>query len=183
MKNFACDKCGSVDVFTRSKGSQTGLYCSDCCSWLKWVSKKELSIVEEYINRNKVENEKEDITQEIVDSIDNSLKDALEYNLRKFAIEKGFIVGYKGKAYFINNAIKSDCEGNRIYQLVENIPYDCNNKRLVIELKESEIYKVKCWSNFKRGIFNVYDFNMEYWHRINLKKMLNKYQEQSSTIK
>lgn len=91
MKNFACDKCGSVDVFTRSKGNQTGLYCSDCCSWLKWVSKKELPIVEEYINRNKIENEKEeDITQEIVDSIDNSLKDALEYNLRKFAIEKGF---------------------------------------------------------------------------------------------
>lgn len=91
MKNFACNKCGSLDVFIKENGNQKGLYCSDCCTWLKWISKKELPVVEEYINRNKIENKKEeDVTQEIVDSIDNSLKDALEYNLRKFAIEKGF---------------------------------------------------------------------------------------------
>lgn len=91
MKNFACNKCGSIDVFIQNKGSQKGLYCSDCCSWLKWISKKESPIVEEYINRNRIENEKEEnITQEITHSIDNSLKDALEYNLRRFAIEKGF---------------------------------------------------------------------------------------------
>ncbi|MDU4051187.1 MAG: hypothetical protein E7H33_09745 [Clostridium perfringens] len=91
MKNFSCNKCGSVDVFIKENGNQKGLYCSDCCTWLKWVSKRELPIVEEYINRNKVENEiEEDMTQKIVNSIDDSLKDALEYNLRKFAIEKGF---------------------------------------------------------------------------------------------
>lgn len=91
MKNFACNKCGSVYVFIRSKGKQTGLYCGDCYSWLKWVSKKELTIIQEHINRNKIKREKEEsITQEIVNSIDSSLKDTLEYNLRKFAIEKGF---------------------------------------------------------------------------------------------
>lgn len=106
------------------------------------------------------------------------LKLRLNYLYRGIKIRKEFhigdIVGYEGKAYFINNGVKSDCNGNRIYQLVENIPYDCNNKRLVIEVKENEIYKIKCWSNFKRGIFNIYDFNMKYWHKINLKKILNK---------
>ncbi|MBS4893742.1 MAG: hypothetical protein KHZ90_08205 [Veillonella parvula] len=64
MKNFSCNKCGSVDVFIKENGNQKVLYCSDCCTWLKWVSKRELPIVEEYINRNKVENEiEEDMTQ------------------------------------------------------------------------------------------------------------------------
>lgn len=82
------------------------------------------------------------------------------------------IVGYKGVAYFISNADKSDSKGNRIYKLVENTPYDLNNKRSVIEVKECEIYKVKCWSNFKRGLFSVYHFNMTYWHYINLREVL-----------
>lgn len=32
MKNFACNKCGSVDVFIKENGNQKGLYCSDCCT-------------------------------------------------------------------------------------------------------------------------------------------------------
>lgn len=30
MKIFKCTKCESEDVFMRSNGSQTGLYCGDC---------------------------------------------------------------------------------------------------------------------------------------------------------
>lgn len=86
----------------------------------------------------------------------------------------GDIVGYKGISYFINNAIKTDSKGVRIYDLVENVPFDENGKRRCIEVKEYEIYKVKCWDNFKRGIMSVYDFNMHYWHDLNLRKMLNK---------
>lgn len=115
MKNFACNKCGSVDVFIKENGNQKGLYCSDCCSWLlKWVSKKELPILEECINRNKIENKKEeDITQNIVDSIDDSLKDALEYNLRKFAIEKGF--GELADAIY--DSLDLDCVSNLLLEL------------------------------------------------------------------
>ena len=35
MESYACKKCGSVDVFLKSNGTQTGLYCRDCNTWLK----------------------------------------------------------------------------------------------------------------------------------------------------
>lgn len=53
MKNYACEKCGSMDLFIKSNGSQTGLYCSDCGKWIKWVSKSELPLVEKFIEDNK----------------------------------------------------------------------------------------------------------------------------------
>ncbi|MGL5243702.1 MAG: hypothetical protein ACRC7R_00810 [Sarcina sp.] len=53
MKNYACNKCGSVDVFIDDRGSQVALMCGDCGKWLKWVSKKELPLVERFIESNK----------------------------------------------------------------------------------------------------------------------------------
>lgn len=106
------------------------------------------------------------------------LKLKCRYIIQGFKTRKEFhindIVGYKGKEYFISNANKTDNKGIRIYKLVENVPYDKNGYRNSIELKEFEIYKVKCWSNFKRGMFNIYDFNMMYWHDSNLRKLINK---------
>lgn len=32
-------KCGGVHFFMETKGSQTGLYCSDCGKWQKWLTK------------------------------------------------------------------------------------------------------------------------------------------------
>lgn len=43
-----CKKCGSTKVFTDTKGSQTGIYCSDCGKWIKWATKNEIRL----INRN-----------------------------------------------------------------------------------------------------------------------------------
>lgn len=57
MKIYACNKCGSIDLFTKEKGSQTALMCGDCGSWIKWISKKELPIVERFIESNKCDNE------------------------------------------------------------------------------------------------------------------------------
>lgn len=42
MYQNCCKKCGSIELFTNVKGSNTGLYCSDCGSWIKWLSKNEL---------------------------------------------------------------------------------------------------------------------------------------------
>lgn len=42
MYQNCCKKCGSVDLFTKEKGGNTGLYCSDCGSWIKWLGKDEL---------------------------------------------------------------------------------------------------------------------------------------------
>lgn len=53
MKNYACNKCGSMDVFIKQNGGQTGLYCSDCGSWIKWVGKSELPMVERFIEEQK----------------------------------------------------------------------------------------------------------------------------------
>lgn len=36
-------KCGGKSVFLRAKGSNTGLYCGECGSWIKWVGKKDMS--------------------------------------------------------------------------------------------------------------------------------------------
>lgn len=39
---FCCKKCGSMDLYTEEKGTQTGLYCTDCGTWVKWLGKEEL---------------------------------------------------------------------------------------------------------------------------------------------
>jgi len=84
------------------------------------------------------------------------------------------IVKYDNKEWFVNNAISScgQC-GERLYDLLENVPFDENGKRKKVSVSKSKIVKVKNWSNFKIGIFNVYEFNMNYWHDINLRKMLS----------
>ena len=83
------------------------------------------------------------------------------------------IVRYDDKEWFVNNAIRScgQCR-ERLYDLIENIPFNENNKREIIRASATNIVKVRNWSNFKRGIFCVYDFQMFYWHDINLRKSM-----------
>lgn len=50
MKEYYCNKCGSADVFIDDRGSQKALMCGDCGAWLKWIGKKELPLIERYIN-------------------------------------------------------------------------------------------------------------------------------------
>ncbi len=50
MKEYACPKCGSTDAFIDQRGVQQALCCGDCGAWLKWIGKKELPLVERYIN-------------------------------------------------------------------------------------------------------------------------------------
>lgn len=55
MKDYACPKCGSVDVFLSPKSNHLGLYCSDCASWIKWISKQEEPIIKHFIEENQKE--------------------------------------------------------------------------------------------------------------------------------
>ena len=41
-----CKKCGCIDGYLRVGDVHTGLHCSKCKSWIKWVSKNEISILE-----------------------------------------------------------------------------------------------------------------------------------------
>lgn len=52
MKSYFCNKCGSIDVFISDRGTQKALCCGDCGAWLKWIGKKELPLIERFINSN-----------------------------------------------------------------------------------------------------------------------------------
>lgn len=103
MDNYACKKCGSINVKLDNRGEQTALVCSDCLKWIKWVSKKDLASVERYIEENnkqlKVVKDKVLIFSNGVNIIFNSLSEAFflgdtildiedEHNFR-LAIQKG----------------------------------------------------------------------------------------------
>lgn len=42
MYQNCCKKCGSISLHTEVKGNNTGLYCDDCGTWVKWIGKDEL---------------------------------------------------------------------------------------------------------------------------------------------
>lgn len=46
MYQNCCKKCGSISLHTEVKGNNTGLYCDDCGSWIKWLPKDELRAFE-----------------------------------------------------------------------------------------------------------------------------------------
>ena len=37
-----CKKCGCEEFETKTKGRLTGLYCTECGTWQKWVGKDEV---------------------------------------------------------------------------------------------------------------------------------------------
>lgn len=46
MYQNCCKKCGSISLHIEIKGNNTGLYCDDCGTWVKWLSKNELRVFE-----------------------------------------------------------------------------------------------------------------------------------------
>lgn len=50
--NMVC-KCGGKEFFTEEHGNQTGLYCSACGKWQKWLKKDEIRLFNHCV---KVEN-------------------------------------------------------------------------------------------------------------------------------
>lgn len=77
MSNSVLDiecTCGCRDMFTKAKKNTTGLYCSACGKWQKWLSKNEVTLFEhnEQIQNNNI---KPKLTEEEVKkSIDKYLK-------------------------------------------------------------------------------------------------------------
>lgn len=37
-------KCGGKNFFIKQSGNQTGLYCSECGKWQKWLTKDEIRL-------------------------------------------------------------------------------------------------------------------------------------------
>ena len=55
MKQFSCKYCGSTDLFTEKRGSQTALCCGDCGKFNKWLPKDEINVFK-YFKQNQREN-------------------------------------------------------------------------------------------------------------------------------
>lgn len=50
-------KCGSLDFFIEKQGNNTGLYCSMCGKWQKWMNKDDIRLFE-HNHKTKKKNEK-----------------------------------------------------------------------------------------------------------------------------
>lgn len=37
-----CSKCNSKNLFVEIQGTRRGLYCGECGTWQKWITKQEL---------------------------------------------------------------------------------------------------------------------------------------------
>lgn len=80
MYQNCCKKCGSTSLHTDVKGNNTGLYCDNCGSWVKWLSKDELRAFDySKLHSNNKNTSKTYTKDEVMDAID-ALKDYDNYN-------------------------------------------------------------------------------------------------------
>jgi uncharacterized Zn finger protein len=79
MKEFACRKCGSADLFIKKNGTQTGLYCSECGAWQKWLSKDDERLAQNWIDKiHKNNNDDEEINVPLTDEQIKDIKEKLD---------------------------------------------------------------------------------------------------------
>lgn len=66
MYQSCCIKCGSALLYTEVKGNNTGLYCSQCGKWQRWLGKDELRAFEhsqKQDNKNAISDYKDMVTR------------------------------------------------------------------------------------------------------------------------
>lgn len=82
-------------------------------------------------------------------------------------------VVYKGQDCFINNMIRSDSDGNRLYDILPE-KWDENGKRKGRSVPRSEFKKKFCWSNIKNDLTFHYKWWKNCWYEIDLRKMMSR---------
>lgn len=85
------------------------------------------------------------------------------------------IVEYRGKRYIVSNGIT--CCGTcctKLWNITECLPLDQKEKRERHLVPGDHLKRVFCRANIRRAVFNIYDHQMAYWHKINVRKALNK---------
>lgn len=82
-------------------------------------------------------------------------------------------VYYNNKKCFINNAVKSDNFGNRLYDIVEKEWREDGNRNSYC-VKANELKKIYSQSTIDNSLFHHYRWWRMYWYGINLREMLNK---------
>jgi len=93
LKNEYKCVCGFEEFHTKqntkiNNGIQTGLYCSGCGRWIKWLGKEELRLFEKYLEESKMEIEEDEFGNEF-DITKVSSEELLEELARR--IRKGII--------------------------------------------------------------------------------------------
>ena len=93
LKNEYKCVCGFEEFHTKqntkiNNGIQTGLYCSGCGRWIKWLGKEELRLFEKYLEKSKMEIEEDEFGNEF-DITKVSSEELLEELARR--IRKGII--------------------------------------------------------------------------------------------
>jgi len=93
LKNEYKCVCGFEEFHTKqntkiNNGIQTGLYCSGCGRWIKWLGKEELRLFEKYLAESKMEIEEDEFENQF-DISQVSNEDLLEQLVKR--IKKGDI--------------------------------------------------------------------------------------------
>ncbi len=94
-----CKKCGCTEGYLRYGDVHTGLHCSKCNSWIKWVSKNEISILEsgetivdeffeEVVNIEHLKKQRDELDKQINDYYKKQTKKDIANNM-----------GYIGKTF------------------------------------------------------------------------------------
>lgn len=81
-------------------------------------------------------------------------------------------VVYRGQDCFINNMIRSDSNGNRLYDILPEA-LDENGMRKGWYVPRNEFKKKFCWLNIKNDLTSHYRWWKNYWYGIDLRKMMN----------
>lgn len=65
MEELLCNKCHSQKFYIDNRGTQTALMCGKCHTWVKWIGKKDLPKILDFINSNKKERKIEELKGKI----------------------------------------------------------------------------------------------------------------------
>lgn len=66
--DFKCKRCGCTEYILNTKGNHTGLYCSGCGKWHKWLNKDEVRVYSK-LNRTEQSIENTDDSKQIIDQL------------------------------------------------------------------------------------------------------------------
>lgn len=94
MDKYKCSKCGCEKMFTEHNGNNTGLYCSACGKWIRWLSKDELrafnhALQESMNNHANSTNRLNEVRKEVCydKSIESRLKEFIAFLDKKINTE------------------------------------------------------------------------------------------------
>ena len=82
INNFVCSKCNGTFIFIKKNNTQTGLYCSDCGKWVKWLGKEELRLYERQLEMDKM-GEEEILENSLLQFSDEELLDEIRRRMGK----------------------------------------------------------------------------------------------------